>query len=159
MSKDFPTSRHEIYDCSHCLSHTIQISKWLLNLNRWAPEIRMKKDLVRAELHAKWAIHQHLKTETYKILAIAHATVANTCQLKALRWQDQSQCKDIFSLNYELQARLYWLWVEKHQEKSEQYYLIAFDSENRAVAHERLAHYLQNHDVEQLKVENCENSK
>ncbi len=119
----------------------------------------MNKDLIKAELHTKWAIHQHLKTETYKTLATIHATLADTCQLKAFRRQSQSQHGGVLSLNYELQARHYQLWVEQHQKKSEQYYLMAFDSKKRATAHEELAHYLRGHSIGLLKVKDCENPK
>lgn len=119
----------------------------------------MNKSLVKAELHAKWATHQRLKTETYKTLATIHATLADTCHLKALRRQGQFQQGGVLSLNYELQARHYRLQIEQHQEQSEQYYLMAFDSKKRAAAHEELAHYLRNHGAGRLKVKDCENPK
>lgn len=121
----------------------------------------MNKDLVKAELHTKWAIHQRLKTETYKTLATIHATLADSCQLqsKAFRRQSQAQQEGVLRLNYELQARYYQLRMEQHQEQSEQFYLIAFDSKKRAVAHEELAHYLHSHSAGLLKVKDCENPK
>ncbi len=121
--------------------------------------MHINKQLFKAQLHTKLAVHQRLKTKTYQALATVNATVAETYRLKAQIQQSKLRQQGILPLNAELQAQQCWQKVEQHQTKSEWYYLAAYDSKERAVAHERLADYLQGHQGIKLKVEDCENAK
>ncbi len=104
---------------------------------------RIKAELYT--LHIKLAINLRLRRDICKTLTAIHTNRANACRLIALRRQYQSQQQGSLdlsrNLNYELQTKHYQLLVELHQERSNQYDLMASDLEEMAVAHEKLAHH------------------
>lgn len=107
---------------------------------------QVNKLSAKAKIHQAQSASQALQAKHYTTLATSYAVVAASHQLLAQRRKDQAKkVATVLQLTYELQTQHHNLQAQQCHENFLNYRLMAVESEQRALAHQRLAEHLFNH--------------